>query len=149
MVKKELLRRAAAVLRENGVKKPVSMPKQVFHISDDEGNKKDFVVRKTDKNLPYNAEDMEAMFDACVYVIQEALKAGEEVSIRGFGTFGLRYRSPRTAINVSDGEPIVIDGHFVPRFLFGTDLKRCAQFYEQSLADKGTDVRSDYEEKDE
>lgn len=136
MVRKELIRRMTEVMRENDIRKPISFPKHVFHISDDEGNRRDFTVKKVDKSVIYTADDVEAVLDTLQYVIQEALKAGEEISIRGFGTLGLKYRKPRTVINVLDDQPVEIDGHFVPRFLCGNDLKRCAQIYEQTLDDR-------------
>lgn len=136
MVRKELIRQIAAVMRDRGLRKQISIPKHVFHISDDEGNNKDFVVKKTDKSVLYTADDIEAVLDACQYVIQEAMKAGDEISIRGFGTLGLKYRKPRIAKNVLDGEPIRMEGHYVPKFVSGNDLKRCAQVYEQSVTDK-------------
>lgn len=136
MVRKELISQTASVLRENNVRKPVSIPKRVFHISDDEGNSKDFVVKKKDKNVIYTADDVEAVLSACQYVIQEALKRGEEISIHGFGKLGLKYHKGQTVVNVLDGQKVVTEGHYNPRFLAGNDLKRCAQVYEQSLKDQ-------------
>ena len=63
MNRKELVRRIANVMRENNIRKPVSSQKQVFHISDDEGNTKDFVVKKTDKGVLFTYDDVEAMMD--------------------------------------------------------------------------------------
>lgn len=136
MKRKEVVQAAAALLRENNIRKPVSIPKQVFHISDDEGNRKDFTVKKIDKKVLYTATDVEAILDACTHVIQEALKRGEEVRLHGFGILCLRYRNPTTVKNVLDGARIEMDGHYVPKFISGNDLKRCAQLYEQSLQDK-------------
>ena len=59
MNKKELISKTADILRERGIRKPVKVPRQVFHITDDEGNQKDFIVRKTDKTVMYNIEEME------------------------------------------------------------------------------------------
>ena len=86
MNRKELVRRIAAVMKDNGIRKPISSPKQVFHISDDEGNTKDFVVKKTDKSVLFTIDDVESMVDAFICVIEDALKHGDSVSIRGFGT---------------------------------------------------------------
>lgn len=95
MNRKELVRRIANVMRENDIRKPVSSQKQVFHISDDEGNSKDFVVKKTDKGVLFTYDDVEAVMDTCLAVIGDSLKRGESVSIRGFGTLSLNYRKPR------------------------------------------------------
>lgn len=135
MVRKELISRISAVLRENNIRKPVSFPKHVFHISDDEGNQKDFVAKKTDKMVLYTTDDVAAILDACQYVIQETLKQGEEISIHGFGRLGLKYQKEKTVHNIRDSQLVTIDGHYSPRFLCGNDLKRCAQIYEQSLKD--------------
>lgn len=136
MVKKDLIKRATVLLRENKIRKLVSMPKHVFRISDDDGGQKDFVVRKSSKSVAFTMEDVEHIFDACLYAIQEALRAGDSVSMKGFGTFGLNYRKPSMVKNVLDGQEVQIGGHYVPKFTCGNDLRRCAQVYEQTLIDR-------------
>lgn len=136
MNRKELVRRIAGMMRENNVRKPVSLPKQVFHISDDEGNAKDFVVRKTDKSVLFTAEDVEAVVDTCLLVIEEALKRGEPVTIKGFGTLGLKYRKARATKSLETGEWVDVEARYVPKFNFGNDLRRCAKIYELSLLEK-------------
>ena len=69
MNKKDLISKTAEVLRSNNIIKPVSTPKQVFHRSDDEGNQKDFVVKKTDKTVLYNTADVAAILDASSFFI--------------------------------------------------------------------------------
>lgn len=136
MNKKELIRHVSDLLRENNVRKPISIPKHVFHISDDEGNKKDFTVKKTDKSSIYTIEDVGAILDACLCVIQDALKHGEPIAIHGFGTLDIRYRKPRKTKHFETGEDIVVKGRYVPKFSFGNDLRLCARVYEMSLGDK-------------
>ena len=123
-------------MRENNVRKPVSIPKHVFHISDDDGNSKNFIVKQTDKNVLYTADDVEAVLDACQYVIHDALKHGEEVSINGIGKLCLKYQKERMSHNVVEKEMVKIEGHYSPKFVSGNELKRCAQIYEQSLKDR-------------
>lgn len=135
MNRKELVRRVASVMRENNVRKPVSSPKQVFHISDDDGNTKDFVIRKTDKSVLFTADDVEAIVDACLFVVEDAMKRGEPVSIRGFGTLGLKYRKPRATKKLGTDEWVDIDARYIPKFTFGNDLRMCAKVYELSLQD--------------
>lgn len=135
MNRREFVRRIANVMRENNIRKPVSSPKQVFHISDDEGNKKDFVVKKTDKSVLFTVDDVEAVVDACLYVIEESLKRGEPVSIRGFGSLGLKYRKPRATKRPGTEEWVDVEARYVPKFSFGNDLRMCAKVYELSLGD--------------
>jgi DNA-binding protein HU-beta len=131
-----MISRATAVLRENNARKPVSIPKQVFHISDDEGNSKDFPVKKIDKSVLYTTDDVEVMLDALIQVIEEALKNGESVAVHGFGKLSLAWRKEHTVKNVLDGKPVTIEGFYTPKFYVGNDLKRCAQIYEQKLKDE-------------
>lgn len=136
MNRKEFVRRVTSVMRENDIRKPISMPKQVFHISDDEGNQKDFVLQKKDKTAIFTVDDVDAVINTCLYVIGEALKKGDHVSVRGFGEIGLKYRKPRTLRHVETGEEVRAEGRYVPKFTFGNDLRMCAKVYELSLADK-------------
>ena len=136
MTRKEMISRAAALLRENDARKPVSVPKQVFHISDDEGNTRDFTVKRIEKSVLYNLDDVETILDAVRCVIEEALKNGEEISVHGFGRLYLTWRKEHTVKNVLDGQPVTIDGYYTPKFYIGNDLKRCAQVYEQKLKNR-------------
>lgn len=136
MVKRDLIERTAAAMRERNIRKSITVPGHTFHISDDEGNRKDFKVRQTDKSVLFTKEDVAAVIEACMDVIQEAVRTGEEVSIHGFGKLGLKYRKPRTVTNVLDGSPVDAPGGYVPRFISGNELIRCAQLYTQSIEDR-------------
>ena len=135
MNKKDLISKAAEVLRSNNIRKPVSTPKQVFHISDDDGNQKDFVVKKTDKAVLYNTSDVAAILDACLSVVEDAIKHGEEVSIHGFGTLGVHQRAARTTKHPETQETVEVKARYVPKFSFGNNLRMAAKVYELSLDD--------------
>lgn len=135
MNKKDLISKATEVLRSNNIRKPVSTPKQVFHISDDEGNQKDFVVKKTDKTVLYNTTDVSAILDACLSVVEDAIKHGEEVSIHGFGTLGVHQRAARTTKHPETGKTVEVSARYVPKFSFGNNLRMAAKIYELSLDD--------------
>ena len=135
MNRKEFARRIATLMREKDIRKPVSIPKQVFHISDDEGNARDFVVRKTDKSVQFTIEDVESMLDAIIFVIEDSIRHGEEISIRGFGTLGLHYRKSRKLKHVGTGEDTVAEARYVPKFTSGHDLRLSAKMYQLSLSD--------------
>lgn len=135
MNKKDLISKAAEVLRNNNIRKPISTPKQVFHISDDDGNHKDFVVKKTDKTVMYNTNDISAILDACLCVIEDSIKRGEEVYIHGFGTFDVHHRAARSTRHPETGEIIEISSRYVPKFSFGNNLRKAAKIYELSLDD--------------
>ena len=136
MNRKELVRRAANVMRDNNIKKPVYSQKQVIHISDDDGNTKDFVIKKNDTGVLFTYDDVESVVDACICVIEEALKHGESISIRGFGTLGLHHRKARVTKHPSTGEDVDVDARYVPKFAYGNDLRMCAKIYELSINEK-------------
>lgn len=136
MNRKDFIQRVTAQLRENNVRKSVTMPKQVFHISDDSGNSRDFIVRTTDKSVLFTKDDIDAIVDACLFIIQESLKAGEKITFHGFGTLGIKYRQPRATKSFETGEWIGVDGRYVPKFSAGKDLKMCAKIYELSLENR-------------
>jgi len=135
MNRRELVRHIATAMRENNIRKPISSPKHVFHISDDEGNTKDFIIKKTDKTVMYTIEDIDAVLDACLSIIEDSLKRGEPVTIRGFGTLGLRYRKARKTRGMISDEWVDVAARYVPKFSFGDRLRFCAKMYELSLQD--------------
>ena len=61
--------------------------------------------------------------DATVEAIKAALKAGDSVSLIGFGTFSVGERAARTGRNPRTGEEIKIKAAKVPKFRPGKALK--------------------------
>jgi DNA-binding protein HU-beta len=61
--------------------------------------------------------------DAVVNSITSALKKGQQVSVVGFGTFGVKHRAARSGRNPRTGETIQIAASNVPGFKAGKALK--------------------------
>ncbi|XID75878.1 HU family DNA-binding protein [Alkanindiges sp. WGS2144] len=61
--------------------------------------------------------------DATIGAISEALKAGETVTLVGFGTFSVKERAARAGRNPKTGETINIAATKVPSFKAGKGLK--------------------------
>lgn len=135
MNKRQLASRVAEVMRKNNIRKSVLIPKRTFHISDDDGNSKDFVVRSADKKVLFSVDEVEAILDTALQVIAESLKTGEPVTIQGFGSFGLKYRKARATKQVGTDEWIDVAARYVPKFSFGNSLRMAAKLYELSLED--------------
>ena len=53
----------------------------------------------------------------------QALLAGNRIEIRGFGSFGLNYRPPRTGRNPKSGEKVQVPAKYVPHFKAGKELR--------------------------
>jgi len=61
--------------------------------------------------------------DAVIDSVTNALKAGDQVSLVGFGTFAVKDRAARTGRNPKTGQPIEIAASKVPGFKAGKALK--------------------------
>lgn len=145
MYRRDFVRRVAEVLREGGVRKIVPFPKHVLHVSDDEGNSKDFSVKKTDRKVVYSIEDVDRVLSACLKVAEDLLKDGDNVSISGFGTLCLKYYKARKSQDPF-GMPIELDAQFIPKFVPGKSLKMCAKVYSMNTLKKPIDDDKDIDE---
>lgn len=76
------------------------------------------VSAKTEVNKVTSKQVIEAAIEAIV----EALKAGEKVSLVGFGTFSVTDRAGREGINPATGQPITIAAKKVAKFKAGSEL---------------------------
>lgn len=55
--------------------------------------------------------------------ISDTLVAGHRVEIRGFGTFSLNFRPPRTGRNPKTGTQVAIPAKYSPHFKAGKELR--------------------------
>jgi DNA-binding protein HU-beta len=85
-------------------------------------NKSEFVGSVADE-AGLTRTDVERAVDAMIQVIKNALKAGDSVSLMGFGTFAVRQRAARIGRNPQTGEPAQIKAASVPTFKVGKALK--------------------------
>lgn len=136
MNKKEFISRVTDALRENNMRKPVSIKKHTFHITDDEGNVANFHIKQQDKNVIYTVDDTANVIEACLAVITDAIKNGEEICFKGFGTLGLHYRAARRTKEPNSGEWCDVAARFVPKFSYGNDLRMAARLYEISMSER-------------
>jgi integration host factor subunit beta len=61
--------------------------------------------------------------EAALRSIVNALQAGSEVEIRGFGSFRFRNRAPRKGRNPKTGEKVDVPPKKIPYFKMGKELK--------------------------
>lgn len=129
MNKREFATRIADVLKENGITKKAPPIKTSFHITDDNGNKSNFVVRKEGKDLTYFPDDIIPFVEAFMLVVEDAMKNGEAISIAGFGSFCVHRRAARKAPHPITGDMQEIRARYVPKFNFGKRLRTAASIY--------------------
>ncbi|MDE0658707.1 MAG: integration host factor subunit beta [Gammaproteobacteria bacterium] len=70
-------------------------------------------------------DDVEKAVKNIVEQMSSALARGDRIEIRGFGSFRLHYRRPRTGRNPATGGAVELDGRHVPRFKPGKQLRDC------------------------
>ncbi len=60
--------------------------------------------------------DVQETVEAFFKVIKNSMISGENVYVRGFGSFVIKKRAQKTARNISKNTAIIIPEHFVPSF---------------------------------
>jgi integration host factor subunit beta len=70
-----------------------------------------------------SAKEVETAVRLILDDITDALSSGGRVEIRGFGSFSLHFREPRTGRNPKTGEAVALDGKYVPHFKPGKELR--------------------------
>src|SRR5215217_4855375 len=85
--------------------------------------KKKELIERIAEEAGVSKSDAQKHFEAFEEVVTEALKAGEEVQITGFGKFSVRERKAREGRNPQTGEKLKIRASRVPSFSAGNVLK--------------------------
>jgi len=84
--------------------------------------KKELIERIAEKaHVPKS--EAQKHFEAFEEVVTDALKAGEEVQITGFGKFSVKERGAREGRNPQTGQKMKIAAQKVPAFSAGNALK--------------------------
>lgn len=68
-------------------------------------------------------KDVELAVKCILEQMSNSLSGGDRIEIRGFGSFSLHYRSPRTGRNPKTGDPVALPGKHVPHFKPGKELR--------------------------
>ncbi len=85
--------------------------------------KKTELVEKLALKTGASKKDAEALLNAFVEVVSEALVEGDKISLKGFGTFEVRERAERTGHNPKTGEAMTIAASKSPAFKASSSLK--------------------------
>lgn len=67
--------------------------------------------------------DVELAVRNVIEQMSGALANGERIEVRGFGSFSLHYRPPRTGRNPKTGTAVALPGKHVPHFKPGKELR--------------------------
>jgi DNA-binding protein HU-beta len=80
------------------------------------------LVEKIAANAGLSKVDAKKALDATVAALKDALKAGDKVSLVGFGTFSVNERPAREGVNPATKEKITIAAKKIAKFKAGAEL---------------------------
>ncbi len=81
------------------------------------------IVSRISEAIGLTKVDTEAVVNGFIHSIGDALKSGEGVEIRGFGTFRVKEKKARIARNPRTGEKVMVPQKMVPFFKPSRELK--------------------------
>jgi len=67
--------------------------------------------------------DVELAVKELLEQMSAALSSGQRIEVRGFGSFSLHYRPPRTGRNPKTGDAVHVPDKYVPHFKPGKELR--------------------------
>ena len=85
--------------------------------------KSDLIARLAERFPQLVAKDADFAVKMILDAMSEALVRGDRIEIRGFGSFALNYRPPRTGRNPKSGEKVSVPSKWVPHFKAGKELR--------------------------
>ena len=85
--------------------------------------KSELILKITKKNSFLYQKDVYKIIDTIFNSVTKALKDGDRVELRGFGTFSTKLRKARIGRNPKTGEPVAIPQKKMPFFKMGKSMK--------------------------
>jgi DNA-binding protein HU-beta len=74
------------------------------------------IVNEISKNTGIEKVTVQKAVEAFMDGIKSSLETGNNVYLRGFGSFVVKKRAEKTARNISKNTTIIIPEHFIPSF---------------------------------
>lgn len=75
------------------------------------------------KQTQLSVKDVELAVKTLIEHMSQSLAEGQRIEIRGFGSFSLHYRAPRTGRNPKTGDSVDLPEKHVPHFKPGKELR--------------------------
>lgn len=85
--------------------------------------KSELILALTAKQPQLDHRDVELAVKELLEQMAVALAMGNRIEVRGFGSFSLHYRPPRTGRNPKTGATVHVPDKFVPHFKPGKELR--------------------------
>ncbi|MBR9998850.1 MAG: integration host factor subunit beta [Cyclobacteriaceae bacterium] len=74
------------------------------------------VISKISEKTGIDKADVQVTVEALFNVVKNSMADGENIYVRGFGSFVNKKRAKKVARNISKNTAMVIDEHYVPSF---------------------------------
>ena len=85
--------------------------------------KSELVERIASRYDQLPVRDIELAVKTMLEQMTDTLAEGGRIEVRGFGSFTLSYRAPRTGRNPKTGEPVELEAKYGPHFKPGKELR--------------------------
>jgi integration host factor subunit beta len=85
--------------------------------------KSELIEILSQRQLHLKADDVDLAVKSLLEMMGGALAVGERIEVRGFGSFSLHFRPPRTGRNPKTGDSVALAGKYVPHFKPGKELR--------------------------
>ena len=85
--------------------------------------KSELIETLAEQHAHIPVKDVENAVKEILEQMAGSLSSSDRIEIRGFGSFSLHYRAPRTGRNPKTGETVELDGKHVPQFKPGKELR--------------------------
>ena len=83
----------------------------------------DLIAKLAERYPQLLVKDAELAVKVILDIMAGTLARGGRIEIRGFGSFSLNYRPPRTGRNPKSGEKVQVPAKHVPHFKAGKELR--------------------------
>ena len=85
--------------------------------------KSELIEILTQRQAHLKADDVDLAVKSLLEMMAASLARGDRIEIRGFGSFSLHFRPPRTGRNPKTGDAVALPGKYVPHFKPGKELR--------------------------
>ena len=85
--------------------------------------KSELIEILTQRQAHLKADDVDLAVKSLLEMMATSLAHGDRIEIRGFGSFSLHFRPPRTGRNPKTGDSVALPGKYVPHFKPGKELR--------------------------
>ena len=137
MTKAEFCSKIYEYLKNNNIRKPVSIPRQTFTITDDEGHSRVFTVKRRDRLILYNMGDIRDIMDAFIQVMIECVARGDVVQLPRIGSISAQFRAETKVRIPGSHKWKTVPAHYIPKARFAKAMFDAAKIYEAFLIENG------------